>query len=261
MTGNQLDANFKIPATALSEGIKDMRKTVLVVLTMALAPVCAFAVDGQVLINQSTLNAAGGTYTITQAGSYKLSGNLLVRDENTTAIVVTADNVTINLNGFSILGPTVCVGNPVACSPVGTGNGVDGGTHNSITVVNGNVRGMGHSGIFLGGNSSYGIFLGGYGGYVERVHADSNGYNGITVGIFSTVSGNTTNYNGAGPCCGSAGITVGGGSTVSSNTSNFNAYNGIVVFSSSTVIGNTATSNGGANLVAYGGTVVNNTAP
>jgi hypothetical protein len=239
-----------------------MRKTALVVLTMALVPACVFAVDGQVLINQSTLNAAGGTYTITQPGSYKLSGNLLVRDENTTAILVTADNVTIDLNGFSILGPTVCVGNPVVCSPVGTGNGVDGGTHNSITVVNGNVRGMGHSGIFLGGNSSYGVFLGGYGGYVERVHADSNGYNGITAGIFSTVSGNTTSYNGAGPCCGSAGITVGRSSTVSGNTSNFNAFVGIVVFSNSTVIGNTATSNGFGNLTGgSGSTVVNNTAP
>src|SRR5882762_4389195 len=117
-----------------------MRRTVLVVLTMALVPACAFAVDGQVLINQSTLNAAGGTYTITQPGSYKLSGNLQVKDENTTAIVVAADNVTIDLNGFSILGPTVCVGSVGtavgSCSPTGTGNGVDGGTHNSITVVN-----------------------------------------------------------------------------------------------------------------------------
>ena len=37
-----------------------MRKTVLVMLAMALVPFCAFAVDGVVLINQSTVNAAGG---------------------------------------------------------------------------------------------------------------------------------------------------------------------------------------------------------
>jgi hypothetical protein len=39
----------------------------------------AFAVDGVVLINQSTVMAAGGfPYKITQPGSYKLSGNLAV---------------------------------------------------------------------------------------------------------------------------------------------------------------------------------------
>jgi hypothetical protein len=41
-----------------------MRKTLLVVLAIALAP-CLFAVDGVVLINQSTVMAAGGfPYTI-----------------------------------------------------------------------------------------------------------------------------------------------------------------------------------------------------
>src|SRR6267378_2330657 len=239
-----------------------MRRTVLVVLTMALVPACAFAVDGQVLINQSTLNAAGGTYTITQPGSYKLSGNLQVKDENTTAIVVAADNVTIDLNGFSILGPTVCVGAPAICSPVGTGNGVDGGTHNSITVINGNVRGMGHSGIFLGGNSSYGVFLGGYGSYVEKVHADSNGVNGITVGVGSTVSGNTTNSNGSWITNWATGITAGKGSTVSGNTSNFNTVVGIVAFCPSSVVGNTATGNvGNLTLSGTGCAVANNAAP
>jgi hypothetical protein len=230
---------------------------------MALVTACAFAVDGVTLINQSTLNAAGGTYTITQAGSYKLSGNLQVKDENTTAILITADNVTIDLNGFSILGPTVCVGTPVAsCSPTGTGNGVDGGTQNSITVVNGNVRGMGHSGIFLGGNSSYGVFLGGYGGYVEKVHADSNGVNGITVGTGGTVSGNTTNSNG-GPCCASAGIIAGSGSTVSGNTSHFNRIGGIIAFCPSSVVGNTVTVNAVGNLATPGAgcAVANNAAP
>ena len=43
----------------------------------------AFAVDGQVLINQSTVMAAGGfPYIISNSGSYKLSGNLTM---NTTS--------------------------------------------------------------------------------------------------------------------------------------------------------------------------------
>ena len=45
---------------------------------------------------------------ITKPGSYKLRTNLVVPDANTTAILVHADNVTIDLSGFSIIGP--CTG-------------------------------------------------------------------------------------------------------------------------------------------------------
>src|SRR6266446_3470936 len=104
-----------------------------------------YAVDGVVLIDQNRALAGGVTpgdtpgfpVTISLAGSYRLSGNLTVPNANTTAILITADNVTIDLNGFSIIGPTVCSGSPpvTSCSPTGTGHGVDGGTHDYITVV------------------------------------------------------------------------------------------------------------------------------
>src|SRR5438046_155584 len=92
-----------------------------------------YAVDGVVLIDQNRALAGGVTpgdapgfpVTLSVAGSYRLSGNLTVPDENTNAIVVSADNVTIDLNGFSILGPVVCSGNPVSCNfTTGTGTGV-----------------------------------------------------------------------------------------------------------------------------------------
>jgi len=68
---------------------------------MALVPFCAFAVDGVVLINQSTVTAAGGfPYTISMAGSYKLSGNLAVSDHQ--AILVAASDVVLDLNGFTV---------------------------------------------------------------------------------------------------------------------------------------------------------------
>src|SRR5437016_2169688 len=88
-----------------------MTKILLIILAVALAP-CAFAVDGQVLINQSTVMAAGGfPYFITTPGSYKLSGNLTM---STTlfgnyfavwdiAIAIASSNVTLDLNGFSII--------------------------------------------------------------------------------------------------------------------------------------------------------------
>src|SRR5437588_2480577 len=106
---------------------------------LAPALVCAglacniYAVDGVILIDQNRAlagnvtpgDAPGFPVTISVAGSYRLSGNLTVPDANTTAIEVTADSVTIDLNGFSIIGPTVCTGSPVtSCSPVGQGRGV-----------------------------------------------------------------------------------------------------------------------------------------
>src|SRR5215469_5688807 len=102
-----------------------MKKTLLLAIVTALASVCAFAVDGTVLINQSTVMAAGGfPYKITQPGSYQLSGNLVVPDANTTAISITVDHVSLDLNGFSISGPTVCTGTPVtSCSPSGSNRG------------------------------------------------------------------------------------------------------------------------------------------
>ena len=79
-----------------------MKKTVFVILAMALVPFGAFAVDGVVLINQATVMAAGNfPYTISAAGSYKLSSNLNV-PSGVDGIKIAASNVTLDLNGFSI---------------------------------------------------------------------------------------------------------------------------------------------------------------
>ena len=144
----------------------------------------AWAVDGVVDINQARASAggvspgdtAGFPVTISQAGSYRLTGNLTVPDANTTAICVTASNVTVDLNGFSILGP----------GAAGTGRGVSavGVTH--TTVLNGTVQGVGEDGLRLGGDA-----------HVERVRAASNGGNGILTGVASLVRGNTAENNGS----------------------------------------------------------------
>src|SRR5258708_37078294 len=81
-----------------------MKKALLIVLAIALAPFSAFAVDGVVLINDSIVKAQGGyPYVISNPGSYRLSGNLTVLNENTTAIFMNNDNINLDLNGFSIL--------------------------------------------------------------------------------------------------------------------------------------------------------------
>lgn len=111
-------------------------------IALIVVPVCAFAIDGQVLINQSTVMAAGGfPYAITQPGSYKLSGNLTVAAPNTDAIDINVENVTLDLNGFIISGP----GN----SPV-IGAGIFSSKLN-ITLKNGTITGFATGVNFAGG--------------------------------------------------------------------------------------------------------------
>lgn len=169
-----------------------MKKTVLLIGAIVLLSASAWAADGQVLINQSTLNAAGGTYTITQSGSYKLSGNLVVKDANTTPIVVNADNVTIDLNGFTIGGSNTCTFTPPSfrtiCTFTSTQSGVFG-SGSRLTVTNGIINGMGQYGIRSGGegtrinsvtlsnNGSDGIYI--YGGLISECVVSFNGGVGI----------------------------------------------------------------------------------
>ena len=128
-----------------------MKKSALWFLAMMLAPFYAFGVDGVVLINQSSVLAAGGfPYVISTPGTYRLAGNLTVPSANTTAIMITTSNVTIDMNGFSIFGPTICSGASFAvttCNPAGSGAGIHLSVGLSIgsgiTVANGNVDNAG----------------------------------------------------------------------------------------------------------------------
>ncbi len=61
------------------------------------------AAAGVIEINQAIVEADGGfPYVISEPGSYILTGNLSVPDGDTTAIEVRADDVTLDLNGFTI---------------------------------------------------------------------------------------------------------------------------------------------------------------
>jgi hypothetical protein len=71
------------------------------------------AVDEVQLIDQDLALAGGVTpgdqpgfpVTITRAGSYHLSGNLRVSMPNVHVVEIAADNVALDLNGFTIQGP------------------------------------------------------------------------------------------------------------------------------------------------------------
>ena len=113
-----------------------MRKTVLA-LVLALTP-CVFGIDGQVLINQSTVIGSGGfPYRITQPGSYKLTGNLAPL-LNQVGILITASNVVLDLNGFNI----TCSANEGATTGFAGGCIVAGSSAavvHDITVRNGTI--------------------------------------------------------------------------------------------------------------------------
>jgi hypothetical protein len=110
-----------------------MKQPLFFVLAMALTPICAFAVDGVVLINQSTVMAAGGfPYTISQPGSYRLSGNLVIPG-NTNGIQIAASGVTLDLNGFNIQ-CSVTLPNQVSCIIIES-------TAHTATIRNGSITG------------------------------------------------------------------------------------------------------------------------
>jgi len=211
----------------------------------------AFASDGVIEINQVRAKAGGVTpgdtplfpVTISLPGSYRLTSNLDVTDasarpggtlaENTTAILVTANGVTIDLNGFAINGP--CTGGP-PCSPLGSGEGIDSGTQVGVMVVNGTVQGMGSAGVHL---------ISGRGSLAEKLRAVSNGADGIDA---ETVTNCAAVSNGG------FGIQA---KTVTGCTASFNVLHGIAGVGA-TVTGCTAVGNKGFGITAD--TVVNCTA-
>jgi hypothetical protein len=160
-----------------------MKNSVLVIVSMALTPCWAFAQNGVVLINQSTVapnrlppGVPAPPFTgsfpvkITQPGSYQLSGNLMV-PAGVSGIQISASFVSLDLNGFNIS----CVGD---CSG-SAGNGIadDGTPHSGITIRNGTIVGF-FFGIDLGSST---------GSFIEKVTTQSNRFVGIALGDGSII--------------------------------------------------------------------------
>ena len=160
-------------------------------------------------------DAPGFPVTISKEGAYTLTSNLTVPDKHTTAIEITASNVTLDLNGFAILGP----------GELGVGYGIFANNSSNVTVVNGSVRGMGADAVALRGRLHR----------VEKVHAKDNGI-GILVGHNSLVIGCTAGFNRR------YGIYVEHSSVVRESTAVANEV-GIAALSGSSVLGNTIRSN------------------
>jgi hypothetical protein len=219
---------------------------------LAATPSILRAADGAVLIDQNRAMAGnitpgdepGFPVTISQPGSYRLAGNLTVPDADTSAVVITADAVTLDLNGFSVAGPLLCTGGPaVTCLAAGSGIGIQAprvlaGGPRGVRVFNGSVRGMGSVGIALSGDGSS----------VDHVTVHQNAGGGMTVTGSVTVSSATLN--------GSFGII---GLTVRDSSAVENAGDGILLQSGGVATGNSSSSNGGVGLVVANATATGNT--
>lgn len=217
-------------------------------IALATAADTAHAVDGITEISQACVatgcflgDAANFPVTISASGSYRLTSNLALPDQNTTGILITGSHVSLDLNGFTIHGDTACTGTPVtSCTPTGIGDGITASGDN-VAVSNGTVQGAGRWGIFLGGHAAR----------IERVRAQHNGSSGLVVGGNSggtsgTVRDCTTIRNGT------DGIFLGDEGLAEGNVSRWNARHGILPRTASTVVGNTLNANGDWGLLNSG---------
>ena len=176
-------------------------------------------------------------YEITQSGSYYITGDLTVSG---TGITVSADNVTIDLMGYSLIGPGI-----------GANHGIYMNGRSNVEVRNGTITNFGSDGIYeqspsatnhriinmrVVGNEGCGIVLNGHVNLVKDCTASDNNGHGISAGSGSTVTCNTAYDNS------SDGIRLLGSSTVTGNTACYNQHNGIFA-SNSLLDANTAYDN------------------
>jgi parallel beta-helix repeat protein len=195
-----------------------------------------------------------GTFFINGSGSYYLTGD---RHCSSTGIQVDANDVTIDLMGYSLIGPG---------SGVVYGIYMNGRTN--VEIRNGTIRDFGSMGIWESSEPNgkehrvinvrlisnlHGIWLQSYGNLVKDCSVYDNQYLGIFVDAGTTVIGNTVHKNG------SAGIVASEGCTVQGNTSYENGGIGIAGTDGTEIINNTVSRNTGDGIeVSNGCTVTGN---
>lgn len=146
---------------------------------------------GVITIDQAKAEAGGVTpgdapgfpVTISQPGTYRLMSNLTVASSTTHAIQITGNNVTLDLNGFSIIGPGACseTGGTggITCTPADSANyGVDASNRSFTSVRGGSVRG------FAEGVAA------GFFADVSGLRISDMRYGGISAGVNSSVTDN-----------------------------------------------------------------------
>lgn len=212
-------------------------------------------IEPRVAINAANTPGDSSTvFRITQPGSYYLSDNILGQASK-NGIVIAADNVTLDLNGFACIGA------------VGSGHGITGfaGTESNVAIRNGTVRDWGGSGVYNLGrnifiaeiraeaNGGYGIGAGAQAVITRCVAKGNQGFAGIGVAYWSTVTDCISRENSG------AGFEASSGTVFRGNIAQHNQGSGIRVDSTCVVERNLASDNVGAGIkVGYNGPAFGN---
>jgi hypothetical protein len=154
---------------------------------------CAYSVPALAYnYNATVIYPSVLPYKITKSGSYQLGGNLVAA--KTTAINISAANVTLDLNGFTI-SCTACQGVPGI---------VSSGTGTAIT--NGTLTGFGGTGT----GNPYGIQFQAAGGSLDHVTATGNyvGVYGASGADVVVTNSSVVNNTWTGISCPSSQLTV-----------------------------------------------------
>lgn len=176
-------------------------------LIVAASAVISLAGDGRIELSQPDF--AAPPYVITNAGSYVLTGNILVTNDSVHGIEIKADDVSIDLNGFTLQGPSSGSRDGISTLFIRRSN---------LTIRNGTIRDWGDDGVDLDysdlsrfsalhlfDNGGTGL-QGGEGALVRNCTAMGNGSRGLAVGksgsvidscaYSNLVYGIMTSYNG-----------------------------------------------------------------
>ncbi len=182
-------------------------------------------------------DASPSFFKITQPGSYYLTGNI-AGVVGKYGIEIATSGVTLDLNGFELLGVPGTLDGVIVTSAV----------PRNIAVINGSIRNWGGAGVTLAnantcridgvlasGNAGTGIAAGPY--CVISNVTSRNNLVGISAGDSSVITGCTANSNTSG------GFGTGSGCTIANCTASFNSGAGFDVLSGCTIVNCTAANN------------------
>ena len=236
-------------------------------------------VESRIIINSNnTPGDALSVFKITNSGSYYLTGNL-TGVSGKHGILIAAPNVTLDLNGFSLIGVAgsfdgINASNTAALTPglvvrngiianwgvngVNAQYGAPGATFSKLMLLTNGWSGLKATGAVIsdcvsegntaiGGSSSYGIVATGSRILNCVVKANNNGIQGYNG---STIDGCVATDNGFG--------LLGGDSTIQNCTLFNNTAGGMYLFSHNRVIGNLVDGNGHGSGITLAGSSVNN---
>ncbi len=193
-------------------------------------------------------------FTVSVSGSYYVTGNL---DGSAGGIVISASDVSLDLMGFTLDG-----------GGVAAGLGIDLGSQENVTIMNGSIRDFGASGIYSATGSKHvklidlqllgngwsndfpGINLRGHNALILRCSAVDGGSDGIYVYQNSRILDSSACDNVG------FGIAASSGSILTNNVAIRNGEEGIECAYGCTLTNNAATANGWTGIKARDGSIL-----